>query len=276
MSGGSSVSCFAFLCFDLLWWTWSICSCLHVCIVPGLPWCLGSFVPQPSLHHTISQPLFISQCEHDKCLTKFFFINNPKLFGWGQGLFTQSDQVGLCSSQPHVWPILHGQRWPGTRCSCGNGIPACYSVHDLPAMQRNFFLLCRLVQTHSFSGVQKGDPSTVKTADRKTNPLSTVVVMYAVIIPGIKFKSKQKCRHPKIWKQDVQTCSPALFGLESFWEFTWWSFFTLTCLAMLCRSPRSLQLMCLLDWSGSRCLFLMYWKMRSLCRAFPPHLVIIW
>ena len=131
-----------------------------VCTVPGLPWSLGSFVPQPSLSLTVFQPLFISQCEHDECLTKFFFINNLKLFGWGQGLFTQRDQVGLCSFQPHVWPVLWAQRWPGTHCSWGNGIPACYSVHDLPAMQWNFFLLCRLIQTHSFSGVQTGDPST--------------------------------------------------------------------------------------------------------------------
>jgi len=51
----------------------------------------------------------------------------------------------------------------------------------------------------------------LETADRKTNPLTTVVIMHAVVILGIEFR--QKYRDLKIWKQAFQTCGTALFGL---------------------------------------------------------------
>lgn len=79
-----------------------------------------------------SQLPAINQCEHDNWLTKLGFINNTKFFHWIWALFTQRDQAGLCSFQPHTWSIHHGRRWPGTHCGQENGIPACYLVHDLP------------------------------------------------------------------------------------------------------------------------------------------------
>lgn len=143
---------FTFFYFDLLWWTRCVCSCLHS---PSPPLMLGQLCSSafPSPQHLPAA----SQCEHDNCLTKLGFINNPckQFLDWSQALFTLRDQAGLCAFQPHIWPVLCGWRWPGTHCGQENGIPACYLVHDLPtccAMQP--LPLMQLIQTQSFSNVQ--------------------------------------------------------------------------------------------------------------------------
>lgn len=85
------------------------------------------------------------------------------------------------------------------------------------------YLLCSATSSccagsfrHIHSAVCKRVTPALEAAERKTNPLSTVVIIYAVVILGIKFKSKKKCRDLKIWKYDLQTCSTAQFALELF------------------------------------------------------------
>lgn len=200
MSGGSSASCFAFLCFDLLWWTRSVCSCLHSSRPPLVFGQLRSSA-FPSPHHllaSIHQPVWAWQMPNKVLLY-------PELFGWDQSLFIQRDQVGLCSFKPHVWPFLCEQRWPGTQCSLGNGIPACYSVHDLPSMQCNLFLLCRFIQTHSFSSVQKGDPSTGGCRE-ENEPFKYCCHYICSCYPGhqVQIQEKmQRSQNLEIWFADL-------------------------------------------------------------------------